>query len=1056
MSETTATPHPTHSLRVGVAGMTCASCSARVERTLGRLEGVAEANVNLATEQATVVFDPAKLTPIGVLDAIRDAGYEPVVAETELSVTGMTCAACSARVERALSAVDGVLVGQRQPRDRARHPALPARRRARQPPDRRDPRRRLRRARAGRAADAQRRRARAARGRAARAVDRGAIAGALTVPIFALDMGAMLIPPVGDWLHALIPMQTMAYLLFVLATGVMFGPGLRFFQKGWPALRRAAPDMNSLVMIGTSAAYGYSLVATFTPWLLPAGTVFVYYEAAAVIVTLILLGRYFEAAAKGRTGEAIRALMRLQPRTARVERDGVELEVDVDAVRRGDVVAVRPGERVPVDGVVVAGESYVDESMISGEPIPVAKRAGDPITGGTINTNGSLRFEARAVGADTVLAQIIAMVEAAQGAKLPIQALVDRVVRVFVPVVLAIATLTLVTWLIFGPEPALTFALVNTVAVLIIACPCAMGLATPTSIMVGTGKAAEMGVLFRNGVALQGVGQADVVALDKTGTLTKGRPEVTDVVTADGFDEATLLTLVGAVEADSEHPIAGAMVAAARGERGLELPRVEGFEAVPGFGVAGRVEGRTVQVGAGRYLNASASTRARSAARSHAALRRGQDRRLRGDRRPRRRRDRRRRRPQALLGGSRRGAARARQARRDDHRRRRPHRPRHREATRHRRGPGRGPARRQGRGRSRPAGRRPQGGVRRRRHQRRPRARAGRRRPGDRHRHRRRDRVRRRRPDVGRPAQRAQRDRAVARHAAQHPPEPVLGLRLQHPAHPGGRRRALPRLRHAAVADLRGRRDGALQRVRRDQRAEAAALPPADGGRGRRRAPGRAAGRGGGVTGVFRDLIGRTVVMLSLATALVALSIAVDLPRTGASAAVGHGAAGHGAGAALHAPVTSEAGFIAGMIPHHQEAVDVAREVIERGERAEVRALARDIVAAQADEIAQLEAWLATWHPDAPAADYEPMMRRLEGLTPPAVDVVFVFDMILHHEMAIEMAREALALEPPPRAEVAALARDIIDAQGAEIAQLRGWVDAWWPADGGATHDGGH
>ena len=210
------------------------------------------------------------------------------------------------------------------------------------------------------------------------------------------------------------------------------------------------------------------------------------------------------------------------------------------------------------------------------------------------------------------------------------------------------------------------------------------------------------------------------------------------------------------------------------------------------------------------------------------------------------------------------------------------------------------------------------------------------------------------------------------------------------------------------------------------------------------------------MTGVFRDLIGRTVVMLSLATALVALSIAVDLPRTGASAAVGHGAAGHGAGAALHAPVTSEAGFIAGMIPHHQEAVDVAREVIERGERAEVRALARDIVAAQADEIAQLEAWLAAWYPDAPPADYEPMMRRLEGLTPPAVDVVFVFDMILHHEMAIEMAREALALVPPPRAEVAALARDIIDAQGAEIAQLRGWVDTWWPADGGGTHDGGH
>jgi P-type Cu+ transporter len=601
MAETPTATTPTGSLRIGVAGMTCASCSARVERTLGRLEGVAEANVNLATEQATVVFDPAKLTPIGVLDAIRDAGYEPVVAETELSVTGMTCAACSARVERALSKVDGVLsasVNLATERATLRYlpDVAPASRLTEAIRDAGYDV--LEQAERQSRSDAERERREAERRELWTAV---LVAAGLTVPIFALDMGAMLIPPVGDWLHALVPRQTMAYLLFVLATGVLFGPGLRFFQKGWPALRRGSPDMNSLVMIGTSAAYGYSVVATFTPWLLPAGTVHVYYEAAAVIVTLILLGRYFEAAAKGRTGEAIRALMRLQPRTARVERDGVELEVDVDAVRRGDVVAVRPGERVPVDGVVVAGESYVDESMISGEPIPVAKRAGDPITGGTINTNGSLRFEARAVGADTVLAQIIAMVEAAQGAKLPIQALVDRVVRVFVPVVLAIATLTLVTWLVFGPEPALTFALVNTVAVLIIACPCAMGLATPTSIMVGTGKAAEMGVLFRNGVALQGVGQADVVALDKTGTLTKGRPEVTDVVAAEGFDEADLLMLVGAVEADSEHPIAGAMVAAARSS-GEELPPVEAFEATPGFGVAGRVGGRSVQVGAGRHL----------------------------------------------------------------------------------------------------------------------------------------------------------------------------------------------------------------------------------------------------------------------------------------------------------------------------------------------------------------------------------------------------------------------------------------------------------------------
>jgi len=594
-------PPTTQQLRVGVAGMTCAACSARVERALGGLDGVAQANVNLATEQATVSFDPAKLAPVGVLDAIRASGYEPVVAEAELSVTGMTCAACSARVERALGRLDGVLSASvNLATERATLRYLP------------DvaPTSRLVQAirdagydvldQAGQTSrsDAERERREQERRELWKAV---VVAAALTVPVFALDMGAMLIPPVGDWLHGLIPMQTMAYVLFVLTTGVMFGPGLRFFQKGWPALRHGAPDMNSLVMIGTSAAYGYSVVATFTPWLLPAGTVHVYYEAAAVIVTLILLGRYFEAAARGRTGEAIRALMRLQPRTARVERDGEELEIDVDAVRRGDVVAVRPGERIPVDGVVVAGESYVDESMITGEPIPAAKRAGDAVTGGTINGTGSLRFEARAVGADTVLAQIIAMVEAAQGAKLPIQALVDRVVRVFVPVVLAIAAITLTVWLLFGPEPALTFALVNTVAVLIIACPCAMGLATPTSIMVGTGKAAEMGVLFRNGVALQGVGQADVVAIDKTGTLTKGKPEVTDVVTAPGFDEAEVLAWVAAVEADSEHPIAGAIVASAR-ERGLAVAPVDAFEALPGHGVAGRVAGRTVQVGAGRYL----------------------------------------------------------------------------------------------------------------------------------------------------------------------------------------------------------------------------------------------------------------------------------------------------------------------------------------------------------------------------------------------------------------------------------------------------------------------
>ncbi len=427
-------------------------------------------------------------------------------------------------------------------------------------------------------------------------------AAALTLPVLLLDMGGKLVTPFGSWLHGLVSMQSLTYLFFVLASAVQFGPGLRFYQKAWPAIKQRAPDMNVLVALGTTAAYGYSVMVTFFPRLFPTGTAHVYFEASAVIITLILVGRYLETVAKGRTSNAIRTLLSLQARSARVVRGGEELDVEIGEVRRGDVVVVRPGERLPVDGVVVGGSSYVDESMITGEPIPVSKTEGDQVVGGTVNTTGAFRFEATKVGADTVLAQIIAMVEAAQGAKLPIQALVDRVVALFVPAVLAIAAVTVAVWLVFGPEPATTFALVNAVAVLIIACPCAMGLATPTSIMVGTGKAAEMGVLFRDGTALQALQDAQVIALDKTGTLTKGKPELTDVRVAPGNEEQEVLTLVAALEASSEHPVATAITAAAK-MRGLSAPAVEGFEAVPGFGVAGTVDGRSVRVGAGRYMD---------------------------------------------------------------------------------------------------------------------------------------------------------------------------------------------------------------------------------------------------------------------------------------------------------------------------------------------------------------------------------------------------------------------------------------------------------------------
>src|SRR5690554_4157523 len=354
------------------------------------------------------------------------------------------------------------------------------------------------------------------------------VAALLTTPLLLLEMVPMMIPGAHHWLQSIIATQTLWYLFFVLATAVQFGPDWRFYRAGWAALRRLSPDMNTLMMLGTSAAYGYSVVATFLPSLLPAASLHVYYEASAVIITLILAGKYMEALAKGRTSEAIRRLINLQPNTARVVRGGEELEVPLSEVGVGDVIRVRPGERVPVDGELVEGASYVDESMITGEPVPVEKTLGAEVIGGTINANGTFLFRVTRVEGDTVLAQIIRTVEQAQATKPQIQALADKVVAVFVPVVLVLAALTFGAWLWLGPAPALTAALVASVSVLIIACPCAMGLATPTSIMVGTGKAAELGVLFRKGDALQTLQEADIIALDKTGTLTEGRPTLTD------------------------------------------------------------------------------------------------------------------------------------------------------------------------------------------------------------------------------------------------------------------------------------------------------------------------------------------------------------------------------------------------------------------------------------------------------------------------------------------------------------------------------------------------
>jgi heavy metal translocating P-type ATPase len=428
------------------------------------------------------------------------------------------------------------------------------------------------------------------------------IAAIPTIPLFAVEMLAHLHMPFHMWLMSAVGMDVLWVTYFVLATFVLFVPGLRFFKIGFPALFRGAPEMNSLVALGAGAAWLYSTVVTFAPQLVPAETRYVYFEAAAVIVTLILVGRWLEAIAKGRTGEAISRLVQQQAKTARVERHGATVEIPVEEVRVGDIVLVRPGEKIAVDGEIVEGQSHVDESMISGEPLPVSKGVGALVIGGTLNTSGSFSFRATKVGADTMLAHIIRMVEDAQAGKLPIQAVVDRITAVFVPVVIGLAILTAVAWFVWGPEPSLTYALVNAVAVLIIACPCAMGLATPMSIMVGTGRAAQLGVLFRKGEALQQLQKAGVVAFDKTGTLTAGKPALTDLILDDDFEHDEVLALVAAVENRSEHPIALAIVAAAE-KAGLTLGTVTEFSSNPGTGVTARVDGRLVAVGSQRHMS---------------------------------------------------------------------------------------------------------------------------------------------------------------------------------------------------------------------------------------------------------------------------------------------------------------------------------------------------------------------------------------------------------------------------------------------------------------------
>ena len=581
-------PNPdSATLDIGVSGMTCASCVGRVEKALSRVPGVTGVSVNLATERAHVTFAD-RPDAKAVAEAIETAGYEPQKQEFDLTVGGMTCASCVARVEKALLRVPGVesaavnlaterahVVAYAGAVDAARlaeavemtgFTAAPV-------------------VAPGAAAAAPAEDAAGARSR--RELNHVLIAAALSAPLVA--------GMVGDLLG--VPLMLPAWAQFLLATPVQFWLGWRFYRAGWKALRAGSGNMDLLVALGTSAAWGLSVYMMLTAH--PGHAPHLYFEASAVLIAFVLLGKWLEARAKGQTAAAIRALMDLRPDTARVRRDGAESEIPVERVRVGDIVVVRPGERIPVDGRVTEGAGSVDESMLTGESLPVEKAPESRVTGGSINVDGLLVVETLAVGSETMLAKIVRMVEGAQASKAPIQRLVDKVSAVFVPIVLAIAAITFAAW--WATTGDVEAAIVTAVSVLVIACPCALGLATPTAIMVGTGAAARHGILIKDAEALERAHAITAVAFDKTGTLTEGKPRVTALVPADGIAEADLLRLAATLQSGSEHPLAHAVRARAAEQAIASAPLAE-FKALAGRGVSGTVDGRAIRLGSKRLM----------------------------------------------------------------------------------------------------------------------------------------------------------------------------------------------------------------------------------------------------------------------------------------------------------------------------------------------------------------------------------------------------------------------------------------------------------------------
>ncbi len=573
------------SIVLPVQGMTCAACSARVERVLKRVDGVADARVNLATEEAEVDYRAGGTGPVDFAEAIEQAGFHVPRETRELEITGMTCATCAGRVEKALSAVAGIeSVSVNLASDRASVSLVSGVAKAGDIVDAVE--------KAGYQAtlltgDSARDRKLAEEAEARLRRERWilAVSAALTAPlvvqmVLQLSGVTFRIPGWGEWL---------------LTTPVQFVIGARFYVAAAKALRAGSGNMDLLVALGTSAAYGFSVFLLFFPRY---GTGHLYFEAAAVVITLVLLGKYFESKAKRSTASAIRALMDLRPETANVLRDGREIAVPAAAVGLNETVVVRPGERFPVDGAILSGRTQADESLLTGESMPVAKQVGDPVTGGAINGAGLIEVRVSAAGEGTTLTRIIRMVSGAQSSKAPVQRLVDRISAVFVPVVVAIAVLTFAGWMLWSGD--LAASLINAVSVLVIACPCALGLATPTAIMVGTGAAARAGILIRDADALERAHHVDTVVFDKTGTLTRGKPRVTDIVALQG-EEADILAIAAAIQTGSEHPLAAAVLAEAE-TRGIPVTRPDGFEAIPGRGARAEIGGVEHLIGSRRLM----------------------------------------------------------------------------------------------------------------------------------------------------------------------------------------------------------------------------------------------------------------------------------------------------------------------------------------------------------------------------------------------------------------------------------------------------------------------